>query len=360
MFSRDPLRNPEILKPKTYSITPTIVRQVITFSLGLLIGLGTTYFLTWVANHHTIQFTDGSTTGFGLYGGVTFVTFCIALIGGIYWQHENSASPVCVRQTWKYHALVISLFSGFMTLLGLFMTELLSVMLIVLYQVALILHLSLIVVNVQGFVLTKMAFNENDHHWLMSTEANFWACKIDVLPYREKIRAFWLLISCLGILLFLSALTWVVITTDQTPDTGASIFSCLFLPALFLLFVWGAIMAWETMHAKNFIVVKGKISKSMTPRRYRTPPTYTVHCNEQSFSTEDYLWYNIVEGSRYQLWYIPIGRNPKMIAFERIPDPQPVPKPAPIQREKRGCLPARFQSGRRGRNPKHSKLPESH
>ncbi len=360
MFSRDPLRNPEILKPKTYSITRTIVRQVITFFLGLLIGLGTTYFLTWVANHHTIQFTDGSTIGFGIYGGITFVIFCISLIGGIYWQHENSASSVQVKQTWNYHALAIGSFSGLITLFGLFMTELLSVVLIVLYQVALILHLSLIVVNVQGFVLTKMAFNENDHHWLMSTEANFWACKIDVLPYRERIKAFWLMISFLGALLFLSALTWVVITTDQTPDTGASIFSCLFLPALFLLFVWGAIMAWETMHAKNFIVVKGKISKSMTPRRYRTPPTYTVHCNEQSFSTEDYLWYNIVEGSRYQLWYIPIGRNPKMIAFERIPDPQPVPKPAPIQREKRGCLPARFQSGRRGRNPKHSKLPESH
>lgn len=359
MFSRDPLRNPEILKPKTYSITRTVVRQVITFFLGLLIGLGTTYFLTWVANHHIIQFTDGSTIGFGFYGGITFVTFCISLIGGIYWQHENSASSVQVKQTWNYHALAIGFLSGLITLFGLFMTEFLSVVLIILYQIALILHLSLIVVNVQGFVLKRMAFSENNHHWLMSPEANFWACKIDVLPYREKVKAFWLLISFLGVLLFWSGLIWVVINADQAPDTGARIFSCLFLPALFLLFLWGVVMSWETLRAKNFIVVKGKISKSMTPRRHRIPATYTIYCNDQNFSTEDYLWYDMVEGSRYQLWYIPVGRNPKMIAFELIPEPQPIIKPVSMP-QKAGCLPKFFQLRRRGRTPKHPKLPESH
>ena len=358
MFSRDPLQNPEILKPKTYSVTRTIAGQVATFVLGLLVGLGITYFLTWVTNHHTIQFTDGSTIGFGFYGGITFVTFCISLIGGIYWQHENSASSVQVKQTWNYHALAIGSFSGLITLFGLFMTEFLSVVLIVLYQIALILHLSLIVVNVQGFVLKRMAFNENNHHWLMSTEANFWACKIDVLPYREKIRAFWLLIS-LGIMLFLSALAWVAVTSDRSPDTGERIFSCLFFPFLISIFLWGAITTWEILVVKKFSTVEGKISKSMTPRGYRTPPTYTIHYNERSFSTEDYLWYNMTEGSRYKLWCIPFGLKTKMVAFEKIHEPQPIMKPVSMP-QKIGCLPKLFQLGRRGRDPKHSKLPESH
>lgn len=360
MFSRDPLRNPEILKPKTYSITRTVVRQVITFFLGLLIGLGTTYFLTWVANHHTIQFTDGSTTGFGLYGGVTFVIFCISLIGGIYWQHENSASPVRVRQTWKYHILVISFFSGPLTLLGLLMTELVSVVLIVLYQIALILHLSLTIVNVQGFVLKRMAFHENDHRWLMSSEANLWACKAGVWPYRQMVSMMWIvLFSAAGTLFFSAVTISPFVAGTMNDDSGAYFAFCLFLPSLAILCSWFFITTLNSLRNTRFWKLEGTITKSMKLERSSRSPDYLVHCQELPFLTDRYLWLEMHEKKRYQLWYAVVGTKTKVVAFEELPEPQPVIKPVSMP-QKAGCLPKLFQPERRGRDPKRSKLPESH
>jgi hypothetical protein len=350
VFSRDPLRNPEILKPKTYSVTRTIVRQIATFFLGLLIGLGITYFLTWVANHHTIQFTDGSTIGFGFYGEITFVTFCISLIGGIYWQHENSPSSVQVKQTWKYHALVIGSFSGFMTLLGLLMTELASVVLIILYQIALVLHLSLIIVNVQGFVLKRMAFNEDNHRWLMSAEANYWACKARVLPYRETVIAIWRMIGTFVFTLILIGIIVFANNTIHNPDTVERILIYLIFPTMIGLLILGFIIAWESLIIKKFRTVEGKIAKSMTPRGYRTPATYTIHCNGRNFPTENYLWSGMYEGVYYRLWYLPAGFTIKMIAFEKIPEPQTVNEPISVA-DIKDTLPQLKQLEQRGRNP---------
>ena len=113
------------------------------------------------------------------------------------------------------------------------------------------------------------------------------------------------------------------------------------------------------LNTKDFYRVEGEISKSMKPGGGKTPPTYTIRCEDINYLTEGYLWYAMNAGSRYKLWCIPFGRKTKMVAFERIPEPLPVIKPVSVP-QKAGCLPKLFQLGRCGRNPKRSKLPESH
>jgi hypothetical protein len=362
VFSRDPLQNPDLLKPKTYNVAATIKAQLATAFLSILIGAGSLYFLAKVFDElsHSFAVNTKAEIGFGLLSFMPFVFFLVSLLWAVDWQFTEASSSARVAQSWKYHALWIGLFPGLILLCFLSMMGLYEALLSIIYHLIQTVLLSFILVTVQRTTLKFWAFDEIKHHWLVSAEANLWACKAGVLPYREKVTTIWMMIGFGVFAIFLSVLTWVILNADETPDTGASIFACLFLPALILFCLWGSVIAWETLGVKNFSTVEGKISKSMTPRRYRSPPTYTVHCNEQSFSTEHYLWHHMYVGSRYRLWYIPSGRNLKMIAFERIPDPQPVPKPAPILPEKKGCLPALFQSGRRGRNAKHSKSPELH
>lgn len=240
------------------------------------------------------------------------------------------------------------------------MVEPTSALFIVLYQLALVFHFSLIIVKVQGFALKRMAFNENDHRWLMSPEASLWACKAGALPYRQMVVMIWtILFSATGVLFFSAVAISPFVAGTMSDDSGAYFAFCLFLPSLAVLCGWLLVKTLNSLRDTRFWKLEGTITKSMKSDHSSRSSQYFVHCQGLPFLTDRCLWLEMHEKKRYQLWYTVVGTKTKVVAFEELPEPQPVIKPVSVP-QKAGCLPKLFQLGRRGRDPKRSKLPESH
>src|SRR5690606_26951486 len=158
---------------------------------------------------------------------------------------------------------------------------------------------------------------ESKHLWLMSAEANLWACKAGVLPYYEKLQTIWGMIFASGFILFLMAVMAFVFKTGQPATPIELVIACLISPVFIILFLKAFIDGWQTLMVTNFLSVEGKITKSMTPKRRRKPAEYKVHCHGQDFSTLNHLWRGMYEGGCYRLWYIIEGRHAKVVAFEK-------------------------------------------
>ncbi len=198
-----------------------------------------------------------------------------------------------------------------------------------------------------------------------------------VVPYRERVSSFWMLIFAAGFSLFFGSGTIFMLIFDTVPnaDTGDYIlFSVLFLFMVGLLFGM-FVFSLKSLRATDIYTVDGVITKSMRPRYYRSPAVYKIHLNGKDFRTEKYLWSEMLEGSDYRLWYAVIGRLKKVIGFEKMSEPQFVDLPMSLAKEEahprrltEKPLPAtvkknyspQIQRLKQQRKAKRSKLRESH
>lgn len=377
MFSRDPLQNPELLKPKTYSITSTITAQLTTAFFSIFVGLVSLYLLAKMFDQLGRSFGIDADMSFGLLSLMPFLFYLIAIVIAVSMQFERSIPPERLKPFWKYLALGIGLLPGLM-IAGISLTEAASFALLsVIYHLLQTLLLSLIVVTTQRIVLSTWSFDEMHHRWLMSADGNLWACKAGVMPYREKISSFWMMIIFVGFSLFFSSSLIFMLVFDTIPntDTGDYILLVLLFLPFVGLFVWGSAFYWKGLKTMDFYVADGEITKSMHSRYSRSPAGHMIHLGSKDFATEIYLWNEMSEGSRYRLWYTVVGRFKKMIGFEKISEPQLADLPVPLAKEgihprqlSEKSLPTtskkknspQIQELKRRRNAKRSKLPESH
>ncbi|MCB0385771.1 MAG: hypothetical protein KDD43_10290, partial [Bdellovibrionales bacterium] len=192
------------------------------------------------------------------------------------------------------------------------------------YHLLQTLLLSLIVVTTQRVVLNRWSFNEMHHRWLMSADGNLWACKAGVVPYRERVSSFWMMIFGVNLALFFGLIAIFTLVFDTIPSADVGDYSVLLMTCLpFVgLFAWTSNFYWKSLKVTDMYTVEGKITKSMRPRYYRSPAVYKIHLDDKDFRTEKYLWSEMCEGSRYRLWYTTVGRLKKVIGFEKMSEPQ--------------------------------------
>jgi len=372
VFSLDPLQNPDLLKPQTYSVKNTLSAQLATLVFSLLIGAGSLYCL--VLGFDKLEFVGDDEINFGVLSVLPFMAYISSVLVAVSLQFSKSVAAPKVRQSWKYHAIWIGLFSGFLVLYYFFQGNWLSAMLSVVYHLIQTVMLSLIVTMVQSSALNYWLFDEAKHRWLMSVEAGSWACKAGILPYRVRIGAAWTIGGSFVLMLFFSAGMVFALSTRQQYEMVEQILIGLIFIALIGFFAQNSILGIQILKLKDFHTGNGIMTKSTSAWFYKRAVTYKVKCHGQIYEAEYDLWKHLQEGGHYFFWYIVVNGTRTMIAFEKILNLVDAEVSTPLEGEKARSSKFSKKNARvadqknhslqykpfKRRKPKRSKLPESH
>ncbi|MBP7999039.1 MAG: hypothetical protein KA314_06710 [Chloroflexi bacterium] len=239
---------------------------------------------------------------------------------------------------------VIGIVPGFFTLC-LFLES--NFWLLVLYHLVQTILLSFISILIRYIVLKLYSFDREKYRWLITSEANLYACKAGVLPFREKISAIWIMVIGIGVVSFLLISTFSGLLSLVKGYTDQPILYCFVFPILVILFASVVASRWKNLQATHFSTVEGKITKSKIVGRRKSIVVYRVQCEDREYEIGGYLWVDMADRSWYRLWLWTEYRKTKVIAFEKIPaqnlEGQPIsnnreikafPDPAKLKRSK--------------------------
>jgi hypothetical protein len=157
--------------------------------------------------------------------------------------------------------------------------------------------------------LTAEDFDTYHHQKLIGNSATVEASKSGILPYRERVGAFWRMAAIAAPIAFLFWANVMWGFNDQGPGL-------LFVLDLALAPIGIAIITENIrlLRDSRIVFVEGRVIKSS--QSSGGSAVLYLTCNEHKFETHSRIWGGILDGQPYRLWYSAV--NDRIIAYELI------------------------------------------
>lgn len=314
-----------------FSARDTIISQFLSGLLSLVIGTGAITIFTILANKINLRYSDNSEHFF--FMGATFTFFGLIFLTGyvIKKQFEDAVGYTeiivsSIRYTFGWWIYAVVLFSILMIFI--LLIDGLHGFLIVISEITFLTIgfgiAGVIIGSIQYIRLRFEKFDQTKHSELISNDADIFACKMGVLPYRARVRVFWhIFFSGLMGLLFI----------------GISFLSLRDGHAAFILMIGiGGFLAYiafcfaDILINHNFTSVEGQITEK---ERHSTKGviSYLLICDHQKYMTDSQTWRNTIKGRTYKLWWYHLPFGKKVVASELQPLPKQKDYNDPEQRQ---------------------------
>jgi hypothetical protein len=167
----------------------------------------------------------------------------------------------------------------------------------------------LVVGDSQFLRLMAEGFDAYQHQKLIGNSAAVRASQLGILPYRERVGAFWRIVAMAAPVITLFALSAAFGFTGEGPGT--------LLIVDLVLAGFGIFKIRENikfLREPRIVFLEGQVVKSRG-RSGRNIVLYLT-CNQRKFMTHDRIWSRILDGQIYRLWYSAV--NNRIIAYEQL------------------------------------------
>lgn len=176
----------------------------------------------------------------------------------------------------------------------------------------------MILVLVTGFLqkirLRIENFDRDEHLWLLSNEADLNACKLHILPYRQKIKAFWGIVAVLIFITFWGAWFYIMLSDDYT------ILQLLITVGVTFLSIYLLIKVISRTFNPTISSREGQVTKKYIPRQGRyNPEQFILVCNLFEYHADARTWDIAIDSNKYRLWLFGTNTpNARILAIELL------------------------------------------
>lgn len=295
-------------KKSLYSAKKTILFQLGTAVLSLLLGLCLFYLVAHFLRIWNTQFADGDYIVDD--GQVLFVSLVFLIIHIIRKQFEEGHTQNNVL----FHSVKAGIYAGaimacfWIVLLLQISPSLNMILLQVVYQITLYATLGLLIGLVQTVRLHLEQFDPKKHRYLLSNKASVAACKLGIYPYRQKVEIFK---SSLNY--FLPITFWVLIVyvtfSEDYPFPFALIFTGVLFAIIYRLGNKVSKALKPDIHSRT-----GQVRKKHIPGSKRTSEQFILMLRGFTYQTDSKIWHAVVESQEYKLWVS--GASQSVLAIE--------------------------------------------
>ncbi|MCB8968129.1 MAG: hypothetical protein H6660_14690 [Ardenticatenaceae bacterium] len=296
-------------KRKIHSGKLTVFSQILSAIISLVIGLGILkLLLVWIETWN-LPLSSDNQEGLRFIGFMSVFGLLIMIGVVTAMQFENALDAEAVFKLSLRAAFWAGVFLGAWAVLFLFIAE--PSWPLFLTEVVFLLSLfgsyGVIVGAVQAARLNIERFDPDKQRWLMTNAASLQAAKLGILPYREQVLVIWQQIFAFGLLIF------SILILIFSINYGDELISLVFGMGMIVLSLFLLVRMREFATDSQFITIEGTVSKST--KVYRTV-TYILTCQSVDFTAHENMWFSIVAGRTYRLWYSQV--NKRVVAFEDL------------------------------------------
>ncbi len=296
----------------------TIIRQIITGIISLIIGLGTVRLFQVLANNIELYWSDGSRHDFftGTFVGYLGVIGLVVYMSKSQFEEPTSSSGSFfegIRFGFGWMFLAVLFVGGFM-MFPIFAGEwsdfsITIAIVEITYVIILFPLLGIIFGTIQTASQHIGGVDYDREENLVSNEASVEACKAGIVPYSARVRNFWTIVAIVFVSLLLLPIPIVPLVQGERSPLLFFLLIILVTASVFLLKKYT-----DVMRNPQIEYVEGSVTKSTFHIKYST--VYNLRCNDRGFTTNSRIWEQVNENGTYRLWYTATNKN--VVAYEWI------------------------------------------